>query len=146
MAERSFTTLRSNVAELDEASRDRFEDAKVLIAAGRSASAISAGLHALEIRLKVLICKKLDLVEMPRAFEIHDLKALLILTGLSRRLDDPANVDVRINWEEILQAGEELNDLRYMPDRKWSASQAISLLNRLEDPTTGILTWLNKQA
>jgi hypothetical protein len=85
------------VAELDQAALDRLDDARALIKAGRPASAISACLYALEIRLKVLVYKKLDLSSLPGAFKIHDIEALLILTRLSQRMKDPASTAVKQN-------------------------------------------------
>ena len=50
-----------------------------------------AGIYASEIYLKVRACKKLDLDELPRAFELHDLDGLLVVSGLSRRLEQQAS-------------------------------------------------------
>jgi hypothetical protein len=124
---------------------DRLSDANALLAAGRSASSIASGLYALEMRLKVIICKRLDLMRLPKAFEIHDLEALLILTGLKKRLDDPGAEDVKMNWGNITAFGDSLNELRYLPDRNWHPTHAVTFLNWLEDPHAGVLTWLMKQ-
>jgi hypothetical protein len=133
------------VVELDQAALDRLDDARALIAAGRPASAISACLYALEIRLKVLVCKKLDLSGLPGAFKIHDLEALLILTGFSQRLNDPAATAVKQNWEEVVKMANLIEHYRYRPDATWKTSEAMTLLNWLEDPGNGVITWLLAQ-
>jgi hypothetical protein len=143
--EDSLKKLSATVSDLDQASLDRLEDSRVLIAAGRPASAIASGLYALEIRLKVLICHRLNLPRLPRAFEIHDLEALLLLSGLRAKLDDPSSVDVKLNWGEVVSASGRLNELRYSPDRVWTTSQAVTFLGWLEDPDNGVIPWLLNQ-
>jgi len=133
------------LTDLDQASLDRMEDARVLLTGNRPAASIASGLYALEILLKVLICKRLDLLALPQAFEIHDLESLLVLTGLSRRLDDPSIAGVNQNWAGIVNLAERLNDLRYFPDKNWNIIQATQFLNWLEDPNDGVLTWLLNQ-
>ena len=59
--------------------QDRLAEGKALLAASYHAWAMATGLFALEIRLKVLICKRLKIDKLPRAFEIHDLDGLLLL-------------------------------------------------------------------
>ena len=81
-----FAKLGSSVADLDTAWRDRLADAEALLAAGRNGWAIATGLYALEIRLKVLVCRRLDIDKLPKAFEVHDLSSLLLLAGLSQRI------------------------------------------------------------
>jgi hypothetical protein len=67
----SYTKLGSTVADLEAAWPDRLKDAEALLAAGRNGWAIATGLYALEIRLKVLIARRLDLEQLPRPFEIQ---------------------------------------------------------------------------
>ncbi len=148
----AFTKLGANAADLQAASRHRLEDAKALDASGRAASAIAAGLYALEILLKALICKRLDLPALPKAFEIHDLEALLILSGLSQRLADPSASPVKFNWQEILVLANSLNEFRYLPEGSHqlpldarSPHDASTFLARLENPADGVLTWLLNQ-
>ena len=85
--DRTFTKLGESLADLEAAWQDRLADAEALFAAGRNAGAIVTGLYALEIRLKVAVCKRLDLERLTKSFEIHDLPALLLLAGWSRRID-----------------------------------------------------------
>jgi hypothetical protein len=129
--------------DLDKAWTDRLADAKALLGAKRSAWSIASGLYALEIRLKFLVCKNLDLSYLHGAAFTHDLSALLILAGLSQRINDPSLSGVKINWDEILIVAEQLEDLRYRPDSNWPFSQAESFLGWLDHPSTGVLTWLS---
>lgn len=143
--DKALTTLRAALSDLDAAWQDRLVDADALFKAGRNAGAIAAALYALEIRLKVLVCKKLDLPQLPRAFEIHDLDGLLLLAGLSRRLRRKSAAKVLLNWDAILSQSQKLNDLRYAPDKNWSHAQAATFLRQLTTPPDGILPWLSKQ-
>ena len=97
--DKSFTKPGTELSFLEAAWQDRLADAEALFAAGRNAWAIATALYALEIRLKVLVCKKLDLSDLPRAFEVHDLDGLLLLAGLSRRIKRKGAVQVKQNWD-----------------------------------------------
>jgi hypothetical protein len=143
MASGNWSKGSAKVSDLDVASRDRLVDAKALLASLRPAGSIAAGLYSLEIRLKVLVCKNLDLPELPLAVQFHDLGELLVLTGLSRRINnDPSLSSIKRNWGAILLIAGQLNDLRYMPDSGWTATEAADFLRRLEHPVEGVLTWL----
>ncbi len=143
--DKSFTKLGASVTDLDEVANDRLADAKALQAANRPASAIATAIYSIEIRLKVLICARLELPALPKAFEIHDLGALLVLSGLSLRMDDPAAAGVRANWDNIQSLAVDLNDLRYAPDQRWNAQQSATFLLWLEGHPDGVLPWLLKQ-
>jgi hypothetical protein len=82
-----FTKPGATRSDLEVAWQDRLADAQALFDAGRHAWAIATALYALEIRLKVLICKRLDVPDLPKAFETHDLDSLLLLAGLSKRIE-----------------------------------------------------------
>ena len=138
------TKLGSALPDLEAAWQDRLKDAEELLAAGRHGWAIATGLYALEIRLKVLICRRLDLDQLPRAFEVHDLAGLLLLAGLSRRIQRKPARGVKRNWDGILMLAPLLNDFRYTADAKWTAAQAQEFFRQLRDPPNGVLIWLNK--
>jgi hypothetical protein len=143
--DRSFTKLGETRADLEAAWKDRLADAEILYKGGRNAWAIATALYALEIRLKVLICKHLDLQQLPQAFEIHDLDGLLLLAGLSRRLAGKKAAKVKANWDNIKAVAPKLNDIRYTPDANWPKAQATAFLRWLRDPPDGVLVWLSKQ-
>ena len=142
--ERSFAKLGASRTEFESAWKDRLKEAEILLRARRSAAAMVAGFYALEIRLKALICSRLDLPSLPRAFEIHDLESLLTLAGLSQKLKVKASGRIQKNWESICELVPILNDLRYSPEGKWSQADAEKPLDQLTNPKTGLLPWLSK--
>jgi hypothetical protein len=140
-----FTRPGATRADLEAAWQDRLAEAQSLHAAGHHAGAIAAALYALEIRLKVLVCRKLDLDHLPKAFEIHDLDSLLLLAGLSRRMERRSARKVKGNWEEVLDLAGELNTIRYQPAIKWTGRHAADLLTQLTDAGNGVMSWLSRQ-
>jgi HEPN domain-containing protein len=141
----SYTSLGATVGDLDTAANDRLSDAEKLLSSRRYPSAIAMGLYALEIRLKERICRRLDLDQLPRPFETHDLSGLLVLSGLRRRLDDPSNARVKANWELIERESKFLNELRYKPNSFRTRSQALSFIAQLRDHPDGVLPWISIQ-
>ncbi len=102
------------------------------------------GVYSLEIHLKVRICQRLNLTALPRAFEIHELQGLLVMTGLqAARFAAPH--PVQQNWEYVSDEAERINDLRYGPSANWSQSDAQTFLQKLRDPPDGVLPWLIAQ-
>jgi hypothetical protein len=140
-----FTKLGAARSDLEAAWQDRLADARALFAARRYAGTIAEGVYALEIRLKVLICKRLDLTNLPKAFEVHDLDALLLLAGFSQRIEKRNAIKVKVNWDNIKREARGLNDLRYRPSGNWTEAQAADMLRYLTDPDEGVLSWLSKQ-
>jgi hypothetical protein len=140
-----FTKPGGKRSDLEAAWQDRLADAEALLAAGRHAWAIATGLYALEIRLKVLICKRLDLQHLPKGFEIHDLDGLLLLTGLSQKMQKKGARKTRLNWDGIVNVARVLNDLRYQPAANWTATDSHTFFRRLNDPPDGVLPWLSRQ-
>lgn len=140
----AFTSLGSTRSELEQAWRDRLEDAEVLLAKGRYAASIASGIYALEIRLKVLICDRLELDSLPKLFETHHLRGLLYMAGLARRLESERESAVRRNWDGIVLVSDSLNDLRYKPNALWTEEQSSRFLDQLRTPPNGVIPWLEK--
>jgi hypothetical protein len=146
MARDRYARFGGSAADLTAAAVERLLDATVLLANNRSATAIVMGLYALEISLKAKICSRLDLTHLPKPFEIHELDELLILTGLSRRLDEPRAIRVKSNWDAIVTGqAQHVNDLRYLPSTHISSAQAQLFLQQLQDPPDGVLVWVAHQ-
>jgi hypothetical protein len=145
--DRSFKKPGTRLAELQEAWPDRLQDSRVLFDGEQFGSAIASGLYALEILLKVLICKRLDLDALPKAFEIHDLDQLVVLTGLSRQIDavveEPS--EVQVNWNAILTFSAQLTNIRYTGSQKWSREQAEDFLSRLSQTKGGVISWFQSK-
>ncbi len=133
-------------ADLDQAWRDRLDDATTLDVGGRHGTAIAYRLYALEIYLKHRICLRLDIPHPLKKLEIHDLESLLVFSGLSAALYSlPASHPVALNWTRLTDLSTRLNDLRYMPALTWTAAQSADSARWLEHPTEGVLSWLAKQ-
>ncbi|MFI5387504.1 MAG: hypothetical protein ACHQ50_15455 [Fimbriimonadales bacterium] len=126
------------------AATDRLQDAEVLFAQGRFASSIAMGVYSLEIHLKALICKRLNLKALPIAFEIHDLDGLLVLCGLQAACNS-APAAVQQNWTDISDKASKINDFRYLPSSNWNQTLALAFLQQLRDPPDGVLPWLLAQ-
>jgi hypothetical protein len=142
-----FKTLRARLADLQVAAVDRLADADTLYQGGGFASAIAMGIYALGIHLKVSICRRMDLEALPQAFEIHDLEALLILSGLKKRMDDPTASRVKYNWSQITarKPQDYLNALRYLPSSTITQAQALDFLGWLRDANDGVIPWITSQ-
>ena len=99
------------------------------------------GVYSLEIHLKVLICRRLNITASPRAFEIHEIDGLLVLSGL-KATRDSAPVVVRENWAEVEYQASSINEFRYLPDNSWNQNDAAVFLQRLRHPPDRVLPWL----
>ena len=106
------------------------------------------GLYALEIKLKVIICRRLEVASLPRIFETHDLEGLMLHSGLAQKIQNVKRPqEVSENWDKLKVLAADLERLRYIPDPvKWSRPTAERVLQQLRDPPHGVLLWLTKQA
>lgn len=144
--DRSYAKLGTSAVDLALASKERMLEAELLMREGRYASAIAMGIYSLEILLKVRICRVLDLIALPTAFEIHNIDELLILSGLSSVLNNENNSILRNNWNEIkLVSIKELNDLRYTPSLHWDRSKAEDFFLKLNHPDDGVFVWISNR-
>jgi hypothetical protein len=134
------------LSDLETAWREREEEASQLTAAGYNSMAVALRLYSLEIRLKTIICKQLRLSRLPKACKTHDLTDLIIFTGGWEELDDPANLAIRQNWDLLADFSKgRLNDQRYLPRATLDAGYHQRLMNALDDPQDGVLTWLSRR-
>lgn len=143
--ERSFTKSGADRGELEKAWKDRLREAEILREAGRFATAIVTGIYAVEILLKTKICKKLDLDNLPRAFEIHELDSLLVLAGLSRKIERPRWAGVRDNWTLLVKTSERVNEMRYSGHARWREADASGFFACLAGTPDGVIPWLRGQ-
>jgi hypothetical protein len=148
MADERLTKLGASIADLDQACQERLDDAKILLRGGRYAAAITHAIYALEIKLKVLICRRLDISRLPKVFEIHDLEALMLHTGLNTKLQRSKRLQaVATNWNELVDLSRKMDQIRYKPDpNQWNKQLAELVLHHLQDPHDGVLPWLSTQA
>ena len=130
--------------DLEKAWTERVQEAQAL-AARFPATALALRLYVLEIRIKAIICKRLSLVKLPNHCKIHDLDELIIFAGLITELDDPKNAEIRRNWDDLVAfASKQLDKLRYLPGSAWPPADLNKYLAALDDPTSGIWTWLSR--
>lgn len=138
--------LTITAEHLDTAWQDRLDDAAALDAGDRHGAAIAARLYALEIYLKVRICRRLRVPHPLKKLEIHDLEALLVFSGLSpAMLAQPETSVVLQHWDKIIDLSGRLNDLRYFPASRWTQQQSSQFAHWLEHPSEGVLPWLKTQ-
>lgn len=132
-------------ADLEAAWPEREAEAALLAAAGHRAMAASLRCYALEVRIKALICQTLNLDHLPRACKTHDLRELILFTGLRAELFDSINDDILRNRDKLTYfSANYLNVLRYRPDSAYSAIEADRLNAALDDPQHGVLAWLSR--
>ncbi len=146
MASGSFLKARGKLADLEVAAQDRLLDAEALFVAGRFASTIAMGLYALEIALKVQICRRLDRDDLPEPFAIHKLEELLVAAGLAnkiRKVKRPRGVWA--NWQELVWLSRDIEKFRYTTNVDWNEALATKTLRELREPPCGVLLWLSKQ-
>ncbi|MBX6311558.1 MAG: hypothetical protein IRY99_01340 [Isosphaeraceae bacterium] len=123
MAGGSFTKPGTSLADPQGAYQDRLEEANKLFGLDYYGAAMAQAFYALEIYLKVRICKHLDLSDLPTACQIHDLNELIVLSGLKTRLDNLGTHPVKINWDALAaEQKDHINDFRYHPNSNRSQS------------------------
>ncbi len=130
--------------DLEKAWSERVQESHEL-AARFPATSLALRLYALEIRIKAIICRRLSLIKLPNHCKIHDLDELIIFTGLLAELDDPKNAGTRRNWDDLVTfASKQLDKLRYLPGSAWSQTDLSKYFAALDDPSSGVWTWLSK--
>jgi hypothetical protein len=137
---------QTSLARLEVAFREREEEAREMRRLGFHSTAAALRLYALEIRVKIAICKLLDLPCLPSACKTHDLSELIIFTGLWRELQDPSFSMIRENWDILQEYSKaRLNDLRYQPRAELDPDDAAKIEAALDDPADGVLAWLSRR-
>lgn len=135
----------TTLADLDAAWLDREREAAHLAAAGFRSMATALRCYALEIRIKAMICRRLNLELLPKACRTHDLMEIIIFTGLWAELSDPVNDRVEKNWELMVAfSRRRLNLLRYQPAAILTDVETNEIDAALDDPQVGVLAWLSR--
>jgi hypothetical protein len=131
------------VADLEVAWMDRLEDAKALRRSRRYSMPMVFGYYALEILLKVRICKHLRLAKLPKALEFHDLDALLIMSGLQGELNGASSV--KSNWDDLKRLVGKVDELRYGPATVKAKKDADAFHYKLWESDDGVIPWLKER-
>ncbi|OJV88525.1 MAG: hypothetical protein BGO34_17990 [Bacteroidia bacterium 44-10] len=137
------------LTDLEVAWRERIEEAEVLETAGFHSTAAALRLYALEILVKVVICKHLGLSLLPVVCKKHELVNLIIHTGLWKELQVDPPTRLLANWDILANYSESrLNDLRYEPREKLTEADATRIKEALhgseQHPDDGVVAWLSK--
>ena len=137
----------TSVAHLELALEGRLSDAELLYNASHVTSAIVSFVYAVEIQLKILICRHLDLEKLPRAFEIHDLQELIVLTGLSRRVSLKGEDESPIveSWSLLTKISNDITNMRYGPPDDQEMATATDVRSYVIHDQKGIIPWLLRQ-
>jgi len=131
--------IEQDAATLQQAYQERKAEYDVLRAAGRWSGAI---LHAgilLELALKIVICKQLDVSNLPTLFQVHDLELLAYCSGLYRRLTS----DQLLNENFLLIHKRWSIALRYEGATQ-TQGDVDDFERALFDPAHGVITFLSK--
>jgi hypothetical protein len=142
----SLSALGTSLADLELAAKERLLDAEALLSARRFASSIAFGLYALEIELKIAICRRLDLTQLPKVFHTHNLEELLLYTGLSNKIARVKRPKLlKSHWDTLLRLPA-IDNLRYGQNVDWDEALARDTIFRLNDKISGVIPWLKKQS
>jgi hypothetical protein len=115
-----------------------------MTAAAFPTMALALRLYSLEIRIKTIICKRLNLDLLPGHCKTHNLSELMIFTGLLAELNDPTKIVLRRNWDLLVKFSKDrLNSIRYLPASHLGAPELGGLLGAMDDPRDGVWTWLS---
>jgi hypothetical protein len=80
--------------------------------------------------------------EYKRVYAIHDLRQLLFLAGLRRKLDPTAEA-LFTNWS--LAVPWNPTERRYSPAGTVTREDAVDILIAVRNPKDGVLAWLQKR-
>lgn len=143
-------------AELQQLAESRLAEAKVLFANALFDGAVYLAGYALELGLKARVCERLD-TEYPTegpytTFRTHSYETLLKLAGLEKALDAEKlrDTDFASNWSYLTSQpstaaiGGWSESWRYRRIGSATQPDVARFLLALEDPNSGVLTWLRR--
>lgn len=135
--------------ELKKLSRTRLKEVNALFQRNLFDGASYLSGYVIELALKARICKILDsdypdTGEISRSFKTHNLDLLIRLGGLHKKFNDElqTNNSFRINWSIIKSWSE---GYRYLPVGSSNRNDVLDLIDAIENPINGILTWIKKK-
>jgi HEPN domain-containing protein len=160
-----FTSYSTSVEDLVAAREARLQEAKTLLDAGHYAGVILACYIAIEIALKIYICRSSSQDRLQKSYQTHDLRELLAAAGLSdcaikgarnRRnqrgeafFSSKAHpvATAKQNWDVILaRSQDDIINLRYENPSKISRADAEGCYYALTLAPNGLILWLGRQA
>jgi HEPN domain len=130
----------------------RLKDAEALLKQGQYDGCCYLAGYVVELALKAAICKTMHddnffnsvKSETARAFKIHNLKELIILSGLSHHYKEleTTNPIVFAYWQEITDGIKWSEQLRYQTGFNHEMSE--NMIEAINHPQNGILKWIRK--
>jgi HEPN domain-containing protein len=133
-------------ARLIELAEAKLEDARLLLSAGRAANAYYLAGYAVELMLKAIVSARFRTDTLPdRAVStqvfVHDLRKLTSLALLEVALKEREEADAgfRARLQIVLRWTEES---RY---GQYGADEATALIDAVDNPKHGVLTWLRSR-
>lgn len=127
--------------DIQDLAKLRLEEAEALFAAGKFDGYVYLCGYVVELGLKAVICRILDLAEYPDskpAFKVHSFDDLSLLAGLKSSIVTlPGPLD--LNWLLLTRWN---SGFRYAPRNTYNQSNAREWLNALRHPENGVLAWL----
>ncbi len=131
--------IQQDATTLREAYLERKSEYDALRAAGRWSGTVLHGGTLLELALKVVMCKHLDITNLPTIFQVHDLNLLLCCSGQWSRFA-PGTV-LEKNYSLILDDWS--MSIRYEGPIK-SQQDSNRFDQALFDPANGVITYLSQ--
>ncbi len=132
--------------ELQQISLARLAEAKLLFSNNHFDGAAYIIGYVLETALKARICKILDSDypdsgDISKSFLTHKYENLVKLAGLEKTLDNEKgkNPQFAANWS-LISGWKETK--RYNPIGSATSTEVLDVIDALENPTYGILTWI----
>ena len=128
----------------------RLEDAQVLLDNNQYDGCCYIAGYCIELALKAVTCKLMERddffsiakPESVRAFKIHNLRELIILSGLWQKFEDLQTNDPLIfdNWSVILNSIKWSEQLRY--EIGFTQPEAKLMVEAIAHPQNGVLKWI----
>ncbi len=131
--------IEQDAATLRNAYQERKAEYDALRAAGRWSGAILYAGTLLELALKLVISKHLEVTNLPAIFQVHDLELLLCCSGLRTRL----TTDNFLNENFLLIHKRWSMALRYEGPTQ-TQRDADAFDQALFSPTNGVITFLSQ--
>lgn len=135
--------------ELKELANLRLKEARALYDRALYDGACYLARYVVELALKARICKLLeinypDTGELGRVYKTHDCDHLLKLSGLQKKFDAAKNLNQHLetNWSLVTEIKEDFRYQRIGPSPRMKTRE---MLEALDDPNDGVLTWIKKR-
>jgi hypothetical protein len=125
-------------ATLRQAYQLRKREYEAIRSIGEWSGAVLYAGTLVELALKIVICKNMDVTHLPKAFQVHDLETLLYCSGLWKTVTN--NPYLHDNFLSVFETWS--MDLRY-EGAKITQTKFDEIHQALFDNSNGLLTFLS---